>query len=281
MTQLVPNPPIKWFGGKQPLAKWLQSLAPAGYTHRNIVFGGGLGEFWNWEYEGIAEAVNDTNWLLTNFYNVLKSEFNFAAFRRLCEFTPFSENDFNEAAKSLDSLVAINPDEFNECVVYAHEFFIRCRQSRMGMGRDYATPTKRIRRGMNEQVSAYLSAVEGLEDAHERLRRVEIRNLDFAEFICKYDHHNALFYLDPPYLHETRSSTGEYGPHEMSVGDHGRLLDSLSGIKGKFMLSGYRSDMYDFQAKGYDWNRHDKETTNNASSSKTKEARIECVWTNY
>jgi len=37
----------------------------------------------------------------------------------------------------------------------------------------------------------------------ERLRLVQVENLDWRECIDKYDHEGALFYLDPPYVPET------------------------------------------------------------------------------
>ncbi len=277
VTTLVQNPPLKWHGGKQPLAKWLHSLAPAAYTHRNIVFGGGLGEFWNWlPIDGVSEAVNDTNGDLVNFYAVLRSDLHFPEFVRTIGLTPFADESFYDAYSE-------RPFLFNGegCVTRACAFFTAYRQSRQGLAKDYATPTKRVRRGMNENVSAWLSAVDGLDECHERLRRVEIRNLDCIDFINKYDHPLALFYCDPPYLAETRSSGGEYGPHEMTAEQHGILLGLLSTIKGKFMLSGYRSDLYDTAAGNFGWTRHENERPNSASSSKTKEMRVECVWTNY
>lgn len=275
---MIKNMPLKWHGGKQPLAKWLHSLAPASYTHRNIVFGGGLGEFWNWlPIEGISEAVNDTNRDLTILYSVIRSPEWFGEFQRRVSLMPFSDGAFWNAATSNETYVQMS----GAAVDIAASFFIKYRMSRQGLGKDYATPTKRTRRGMNENVSAWLSAVDGLTDCHERLRRVEIRNLDCIEFIKKYDHENALFYCDPPYLHETRSTVGEYGPHEMSAEQHIKLLEFIGGLKGKCMLSGYRSDMYDHYAAAFGWKLHEYETTNKASSSKTKEKRIECCWTNY
>ena len=112
-------------------------------------------------------------------------------------------------------------------------------------------------------------------------RRVEIRNMDAIEFIHAYDHPRALFYLDPPYLHETRSSTGEYGAHEMRPDQHTDLLTCLAGISGSFMLSGYHSNLYDRWADGHGWNRHEKRIDNKASSAKTKAVKTECCWTNY
>ena len=82
----IGSTPLKWHGGKSYLASWLHSLAPPsvnrdkanGYTHRNIVFSGGMGEFWNWGPQtGISEAVNDKNQELVNFWNVLKKRIYF------------------------------------------------------------------------------------------------------------------------------------------------------------------------------------------------------------
>ena len=275
--------PLKWHGGKSYLARWIHSLASPsvsedkahGYTHRNYPFAGGLGELWGWECEGISEAANDIDGSLCGFWRCLQSKGLFAEFKRTVDAIPFSQREFEE-------WLLRGGDNFEKYPYPAAVgFFIRFRQSRQGLGKDYATPTTRTRRGMNENVSAWLSAVEGLPECHERLKRVEIRNLDALEFIKKYDHPRALFYCDPPYLHETRSSTGEYGENEMSEDDHTALLASLSAIKGRFMLSGYNSDTYAEIANLCDWNRHEKTIDNKASSKKTKPKKVECVWTNY
>jgi DNA adenine methylase len=277
---MIASQPLKWHGGKSYLAKWIHSLAPKDYTHRNIVYMGGGGEFWNWlPVEGVSEAVNDLDAELTNFYNVLANPEWFDQFKVLVEMSPFSEVAWKKANAILAQVRAHkNFKLFPEW--RAANFFVNYRMSRQGLGKDYATPTTRTRRGMNENVSAWLSAVDGLTDCHERLRRVEIRNMDALEFIRVYDHKKALFYCDPPYLHETRSTTGEY-THEMSHGEHADLLRALCKLKGKFMLSGYPSRLYDGWAQTGDWTRHEKQIDNKASSSKTKQQKTECLWTNY
>ena len=133
---------------------------------------------------------------------------------------------------------------------------------------------------MNENVSAWLSAVDGLPECHERLRRVEIRNMDAVAFIEKYDHSRALFYCDPPYMHETRTVTDAY-QHEMTREQHAALLAKLGAIKGKFLLSGYRSPLYDAAAGQFNWRRVNFDLPNNASGAKSKERKTECVWMNY
>lgn len=287
----IKNKPIKWHGGKSCLAAWLHSLAPPsviddpvnGYTHRNIAFAGGLGEFWNWQpVEGISEAVNDINHELSNFWTVLRSPEEFVKLQELLNMTPLSQwswESFRDAAK--DAADGTMPEFWHDCLTRAWWLFVKIRQSRQGLGKDYCTPTRRTRRGMNEQVSAWLSAVDGLPEAHERLRRVEIRNMPAIEFIDAYDHERALFYCDPPYMHGTRSSTGEYGKHEMTETQHFDLLKRLARIKGKFMLSGYHSPMYDGDAERFGWRCHEKQIDNKASSAKVKQKKTECVWTNF
>lgn len=186
-TSRAPRP-LKWHGGKSYLANWLHSLAPpsihddpaSGYTHRNIACAGGLGEFWNWlPVEGISETVNDLDHELSNFWHVLSQPIWFDNFKRLVEATPFSQTCFENESHSSAAGRHKNASPIQRAV----NFFLRYRLSRQGLGRDYATPTTRTRRGMNENVSAWLSAVDGLTGCHERLRRVEIRNLDAIKFI--------------------------------------------------------------------------------------------------
>lgn len=73
----------------------------------------------------------------------------------------------------------------------------------------------------------------------ERIEFVE--NMDFEEFIVKYDSSNTYFYVDPPYF-----SVGEgdyYSNHEFGRKDHERLANTLKNIKGKFSLSYYDFDL--------------------------------------
>ena len=49
--------------------------------------------------------------------------------------------------------------------------------------------------------------------------------------------------VDPPYMEETRVSTGVY-THEFSRYDHERLLRIVSNVKGKALICGYDNDLY-------------------------------------
>ncbi len=204
---------------------------------------------------------------------MLRSERDFPEFIHQIISTPLGQWEFSMASEQRSQWTYHGPRD-------AACFFVLNRQSRQGLGKDYCTPTKRLRRGMNENVSAWLSAVDGLPEVHARLRRVEVRCQDFTDFIHELDSPETLFYCDPPYMHETRSSTGEY-KHEMSDEKHWELLAVLGAISGKFLLSGYRSEVYDHAAEINGWRRVDFKIDNKASSSKTKEIKTESVWMNY
>lgn len=251
--------PLKWHGGKRYLADWIVSLFPP----RNP--------------KGISEVVNDLNGELMNFWTVLQGESSFNQFRRLIEAVPFSEASWKEAAEN--SILTV--DGYGETVHRAATFFIRCRQSLSGRLDTFTGITKtRVRNGINGEVSAWLSTVEGLPVVHRRLRKVLILCRDALDVIRGQDDAETLFYLDPPYLHETRKTTGEY-LHEMMEEDHRELLASLTTLRGRFLLSGYRSELYDTFAVVHGWRRYDYEVANNAAGGKTKRRMIECVWTNF
>lgn len=132
---------------------------------------------------------------------------------------------------------------------------------------------------MNEQVSSWLSAIDGLNEAHERLKRVAIFQEDACRVIEREDDCSTLFYCDPPYLAETRVVSDAYRC-EMTNNQHCELLEVLGSVKGKFLLSGYRNELYDQAAKRYGWERKDIQIDNKASSQKTKPVKIESIWTN-
>jgi DNA adenine methylase len=123
---------------------------------------------------------------------------------------------------------------------------------------------------MNEQASAWLSALEGLAAVHARLQRVVVLNRPAVDVIRQQDGPDTLFYCDPSYLHQTRADRDTY-IHEMSVDEHRQLLDVLRTVQGKVMLSGYPSTLYASKLAG--WSRHAFDLPNNAAGGAAKGGR--------
>jgi DNA adenine methylase len=230
--------------------------------------------------KGCSEVANDLHGELTNFWKVLQNADDFEAFRKKVALTPFSEVEFDEALNATENVESTEDSSGNR-VERAHRFFVLARQSRQGLMKDFATLSRNRTRGrINEQVNAWLSVVDGLPEIHERLKNVLILNQDACAVIRKQDGPNTLFYCDPPYVHDSRSTTGEYH-HEMNEDQHHKLLGILAGIEGKFMLSGYPSMLYTEYENRHGWKRHDYLIDNKAASGKVKEKKTECLWCNF
>ena len=113
-------------------------------------------------------------------------------------------------------------------------------------------------RGPNRPASfewaAYPDALAAIID---RVTGVTIENMPALQLIAARDAADVLFYVDPPYVHGTRSMKQNRGApgtgyrHELSDDDHKQLLDVLLAVKGKVVLSGYPCAIYDRMLKGW------------------------------
>lgn len=264
--------PIKIFGGKHYLAHKIIKLMPPHLTYIEP-YAGGLAVLLAKPYEGISEIANDIDGRLMNFWKVLQSEERFTEFKRVVDAVPFSEAEYNYSSDNYPE---------GQFVQNAVNFFVSARQSLAGRMKCFASISKnRVRRGMNEQVSAWLTAVEGLPEVHARLKRVLLLNQGGLEVIRKFaDNAHTLQYLDPTYLHETRISKNIY-QYEMDRQDHEDLLKEITAdsVKCKIMLSGYDSELYDNYLGS--WRKVVFPVSNSSSHSKKKPIKNEVVWCNF
>lgn len=265
---------LKYHGSK---FSWRSKIIPLlpDYTHFSSVFLGNAGLEFSLPYVGVSETWNDYSNNLSNLYLVLQNKGMFAEFSRLVGLTLFSETEFWTAKQVVDS-----PFEyFGPSVNLAWRYYIMNRLSYAGRGTNFATPTSRLRRDMNENVSAYLSAVAYLPEFHKRLQFPDIRCMHFRDFIPQFDRLDGLLYCDPPYMFSTRKSGGY--EIEMTDEEHEELLKLLSKIKGKFMLHGFDSELYQRFEKEFGWKRHEFILSKSSSSSKIKPKMKEIIWMNY
>jgi DNA adenine methylase len=270
--------PLKWHGGKFYLASRIIQLIPKGITQYIEPYGGSLAVLLERDCSNCAEIVNDLNNDLMRFWIVLQNDQSFKEFMRTVNAIPFSEMEFAKAYARRETNGLNKP--YHE-IDRAVDFFVCCRQSRAGCFKDFATITRsRIRSGMNEQVSAWLSSIERLPEVHARLQRVLILNRHAVDVIHQQDCPDAFFYLDPPYHSSTRASNGQYA-HEMSDNEHRELLIALGNIQGKFILSGYRCEDYDKFSDICNWYRMDIDMPNNAAGGDVKRIMTESLWMNY
>ena len=257
-----------WYGGKFSHLDWLLPLLPACH-HFCEPFSGSAAVLLNRQPSPV-ETYNDIDGEVVNFFRVLRQQPK--ELIRLLSLTPFSREEFCLAIYGeTDGLTELER---------ARRFYIRARQTRTGLAQTatlgrWANCKKTSRSGMSGVVSRWLGGIEGLEWIAERLIRVQIENRPALDLIQLYDSHEALFYCDPPYLHETRGDAKAY-KFEMDEREHRELSKILKECKGKAAISGYRCDLMDTLYK--DWRRFDAPEKNCHS---VKQKRQESLWMNY
>lgn len=99
----------------------------------------------------------------------------------------------------------------------------------------------------------YDGRYSSLMEIHDRYKDCEIINGDSLPYIKKYAQHDEAFLvLDPPFMEETRTSTGQYD-YEYTDLQHESLLNVLKEARADVVLMGY-----DKAVKGEGMNLYDK-----------------------
>lgn len=263
------RPIVKCHGGKFYLCDWIISHFPSNakdYTYIEPFVGGGS-VFFNKPRVGVS-VLNDLDSHLVNIYSCLKSEDIFLDKLRKVS---YNKQTFEQAlltdTKNLDKIeLAIN------------EYILR-RMSRGGLKKSFAWST-RLRGGLPGDVNAWNTAITQLPILRKKLvdNHALIRNDTALSLLMRLDHKKCFVYCDPPYLHETRVSKKAYSK-EMKEDDHIELADILNTYKGKVLLSGYHSPLYDKLYKN--WRCIEKQIVNHSSQQKKKPIKTEVLWANY
>lgn len=223
--------PINWFGGKYYMASDIIQLFP---KHSLFVEGfGGAGHIILKKTPSAMEVYNDIHSGLYLFFKLLRDE-NKELIRKI-QLTPYSREEFLNCRGSWQKEI--------DDVEKVRKFYVETMQSVGGSG-GWCYAKSKSRRGMCQSVSRWLGNVdENLIDVVDRLRELQIDHLDILNLIDKYDGENTLFYLDPPYIHDTRTSSKMY-EHEMSNEKHCELVNRLLRVVGNVVLSGYNHEIY-------------------------------------
>ena len=250
---------FKCHGGKFYVCDWVISNFPEKYTEMTYLepFCGGASILLNKEKSDI-EIINDIDLEVIQIYQALRDEPK--EFIRRLNRCKYSEETFEKTVKKEKS------EDYLENAV--NEFVIG-RMSKGGLKKAFSW-SNRLRGGQPEEVNTWMTTIKTLPCVSERLKEVYIFNKPALEVMKAFNLPNTLVYCDPPYLHETKVSKTVYSS-EMTTDDHIELSHILNSFKGKAIISGYSSPLYNRLYKG--WNTEKKKVT--------KENKIEIIWKNY
>jgi DNA adenine methylase len=267
------RPPLRWFGGKQRLAPKLIPLIPTHSTYVEV-FAGGAAVFFAKEISPL-EVINDLDSGIVNLYRVLRDKEKFQEFRFRVALSPFSREEYEYCRATWW--------QCEDDVEKARRWFVVTRQCFGGIfGSSFGVSVTTGKNGMAGNVASYLKAIDRLPEISARFMRVQIENKDFRDIIKQYDRPTTFFYLDPPYVADTRKSPKVYA-HEMTDADHQDLVELLLNLKGKAMLSGYDTGIYKpLEEAGWDkstFKAYCSVSTLTANDKSYEEkCREECAW---
>lgn len=269
-SQQITSPAFRYHGGKFRLSPWIISFFP---NHRLYVepFGGAAGVLIN-KPRSYSEVYNDLDGDLVNFFRVVRDRETRALLIEACVLTPYAREEFELAWKPAE-----------DPVERARRLVVRAQIGFGSAGATKGTTGFRIdaKREYETAQHTWAKYPDTLQALGSRLTGVMIENKPAIEIIGNHDTPETLFYVDPPYVHETRVRiTGEGSARgyrfEMHDDDHRDLLAKLAGVEGMVVLSGYHHPIYEEALIG--WEKHEKEAR--ISAGRGTAIRTECVWLN-
>ena len=214
------SPPAPWQGGKRALApKIIQRISEISHNTYAEPFVGMGGVFFRRPARPSAEAINDYSGDVVNLFRILQRHY--AAFMDHLKFQLTSRREF-------ERLKTTNPETLTDLERAARFLYLqRTAYGGKVKGQNYGVCNNRPARFDITRLAPML------EDIYERLTGVVIENLDWADFVEKYDTAETLFYLDPPYF----GCEDDYGKEMFSREQFTKMAKVLQNIKGKAILS--------------------------------------------
>jgi DNA adenine methylase len=254
---------LRYFGGKWAIAPWIIEHMP---EHRVYVepFGGAASVLLR-KPRSTVEVYNDLDDEIVGLFRVLQNPAQCQQLMRILKRTPYARREFELAFKATsDPLVRAQRAVIRAYMSFHHTALFNPRKNTFADARH--------RRGGHSKSHEWMTYPRNLVHVCRRLQGVLIENRPALEVIRVQDTHDALFFIDPPYVHSTRCHGACYR-HEMSDADHVALLEALRNVKGRVMISGYASELYDDMLSG--WTRLTRKHYAAASGAKD---RVEVLW---
>ncbi len=224
--------PFAWYGGKQSLAPLLVSLLPAHRVYCEVF--GGSGALLFAKPPSALEIFNDLDSGMVNFFRVLRTPEQAQALQQQLMLTPYAREEYYACLSSWEQA----PDPVEK----ARQWYVAVM---MSMNASICnTGWSSTKQSSSNPARAWVNSIEHFAACAHRLAHVQIDHRDFEQVIRAYDSPSTCFYLDPPYVLESRRK-GYCYQHEMSAEDHQRLLHCIRHVEGMVLLSGYAHPLYD------------------------------------
>lgn len=218
-----------------------------------------------------AEVYNDLDEELVNVFRVLRDPTTADVLADRVRLTPWSRVEFNLSYEPVDDPVErARRTIVRSFMSYGSMSRIKGRTGFRSAGWREHVPAPANFANWPDQIAAFTG----------RLRAVTLECMPALNLIKHQDAPDTLFYCDPPYPVETRSSIRYPSDqkrayaHDLTSDEHRQLAATLRSVAGLVVLSGYRCDLYDRDLYP-DW----ESVTTEARTIQAKK-RTEVLWLN-
>lgn len=255
--------PITYYGGKQSMLKHILPLIPKHRTYTEAFAGGAAVYFAKEPCE--MEVINDINGNLINFYQTLKSDYQ--ELKKRIDSTLHSRREFEYA------MIIYEFSDFFGKIDRAWAFWVLSKMSfaaklngSFGYDKSKNTMAKKIKNAKDQFVS----------DLSSRLEFTQIECGNALNIIKSRDTENTFHFVDPPYIN---SDCGHYS-NTFNLMDFEDLLNILSNINGKFMLTMFPHEVLTEYINNNNWYVKDVVRTISASKERRRK-QTELIVMNY
>jgi DNA adenine methylase len=225
MNCLEPVSPVRpvapWIGGKRNLAKRLiariNTIQHETYAEAFVGMGG---VFLRRDRRPRCEVINDLSEDVATLFRVLQHHY--------VAFTEMIRHQISSRA-NFEKLLRQDPSSLTD--LHRSARFLYLQRLAFG-GRVSGARTFGVAPGTAARFDV-TKIIPMLEDVSERMAGVVIEQLDWQNFIRRWDRPATLFYLDPPYF----GNEGDYGAGLFDRSQFERMAEVLGGIQGRFILS--------------------------------------------
>ncbi|MEW6469646.1 MAG: DNA adenine methylase [Bacteroidota bacterium] len=258
--------PLNIYGGKARLVKYILPLIYAADPVRYVEPCAGGAQMTFALPKHRKEVINDINGNIVAFFRVLKTKQ--PEFIRKVVGTPYSRSEFQRAKE-----IFFSPHDYSD-IDRAWAAWAGCTMgfahSPQSFGFDHNGEREVNLKNKRDRIEREAGVFA------QRLETVTIENDDLQKIIKRYDTPDTLFFIDPPYFNSDMGFYSGYTEEKFKS-----LLEQLSGIKGKFVLTSYPSELLGKYTKKNKWRQRGivlKVAANNTANSKHKQKTEVITW---
>ena len=269
---------LSWIGGKSKIGKWLVDYYPQDMEIYTEGFGGMFWCYFNMDlknYPNLKKVVyNDINPLNYNLFQCVQNP----------EELLRAINSIECQKQGVENTPSIYKEQFVKFQLDLFAENVKLKAYDYESAAKYAYVVTQVFSGSKPETSSFIDLKGKYKSKYltfrdklskpdwveKFLKITDVENMDFEDFIVKYDSEKTFHYIDAPYW----KTENYYSNHDFDRNDHERLANCLKKVKGKFGMSYYDFPLLHewFPEDNYKWEK--KEFAKAAAAKKGKEQNM-------